>query len=166
MATAAQERARDYESAIAYNKSGIAKSQRGDFAGALADYNRAIELDPGFVEAHNNRAGAKEMRSDLIGALDDCGRATEIDPHYSLAYIHRACIHYEIRDFRAAIDDFQRVTRISPKSGWPHLFVWLAEMHLGQRERADRELAESFGDRINAGEKTVGQGSQPFFWID
>ena len=153
MATATQERGRDYETAVAYNKSGIKKAQMGDFAGAVADYDHAIELDPGFAEAYNNRAGAKETMGDLIGAIDDCGRATEIDPNYSLAYIHRACIHYEIRDFRAAIDDFQRVTKISPKAGWPHLFVWLAEMHLGQRERANRELTESFGDRINAREQ-------------
>lgn len=153
MGTVAEKRARDYESAIAYNKSGIKKAQTGDFAGAIADYDHAIELNPEFVDAYNDRAAVKETMGDLPGALDDCGRAIEIDPNYGLAYAHRAGIHYEIRDFRAAIDDFQRVTKISPKAGWPHLFVWLAEMHLGQRERANRELTESFGDRINAREQ-------------
>ena len=153
MATVAEKRARDYESAIAYNKSGIKKAQTGDFAGALADYDHAIELDPGFVEAYNNRAGAKERIGDLPGALDDCGRAIEIDPNYSLAYAARAGIHYEMRDFRAAIDDFQRALKIAPRAEWLRLFVWLAEMHLGQKERADRELAEYFGDRIKAPEQ-------------
>jgi tetratricopeptide (TPR) repeat protein len=92
----------------------------------------------------------KESKGDLPGALADCSRASEIDPNYFLAYFRRAFIHYLLRDFRAAAHDFRRASEINPKADYPHLYVWLAEMHLGQRERADRQLADYFGDRIKA----------------
>ena len=149
-ATVAQEPSRDHESAVAYNKSGIAKFQRGDFAGAIADYDRAIELDPKFVDAYNERAGVKEIGGDLIGALADCSRAIEINPNYSLAYSHRACIYYELRDFRAAAHDFRHTSEINPQADPAHLWLWLAEMHLAQKERADQQLADHFGDHIKA----------------
>jgi lipoprotein NlpI len=143
----------NHESAMAYNKNGIKKTQMGDFAGALADYDHAIELDPKFVAAYNDRAGAKENKGDLTGALADCGRAIEIDPNYALAYFHRGCIQYGIGNFRAAIGDFYHASKISPKPDYSRLYVWLAQMHLGQKEQADRELADYFGERTKASEQ-------------
>jgi len=37
--------------AAAYYNRGIAKLDKGDFDGAIADYNRVIELDPKFTDA-------------------------------------------------------------------------------------------------------------------
>jgi tetratricopeptide (TPR) repeat protein len=149
-ATVAEERSRDHESAVAYHKSGIAKFQRGDVGGAIADYDRAIELDPKFVDAYNDRASAREIKGDLTGALADYRRAIEINPNSSLAYFHRACIHYELRDFTAAAHDFRHTGEINPQADPAHLCLWLAEMHLAQKKRADRQLADHFGDRIKA----------------
>ena len=149
-ATVAEEPSRAHESAVAYNQSGIAKFQRGDFAGAIADYDRAIELDPKFVDAYNYRASVKEIIGDLTGALADCNRAIEINPSYFLAYSHRACIHYQLRDFGSAARDFRHTSEINPQADRAHLLLWLTEMHLAKKERADRQLAGHFGDRIKA----------------
>jgi tetratricopeptide (TPR) repeat protein len=98
-----------------------------------------------------NKSGIKKTEmGDFAGALEDFDHAIGLDPKHSLAYLNRALIHYDNRDFRAAIDDFQRAIEISPNTEWFRLFVWLAEMHLGQRKRADPGLADYFGDRINA----------------
>ena len=37
------------ETAADYNNRGIAKVGKGDFDGAIADYSRALELDPKFA---------------------------------------------------------------------------------------------------------------------
>jgi tetratricopeptide (TPR) repeat protein len=44
------------ETAEAYNNQGEVKRIKGDLDGALADYNKAIELKPEFAAAYNNRA--------------------------------------------------------------------------------------------------------------
>ena len=149
--TLAQERSREDESAVAYNKSGKMKIQRSDFDGAIGDLDRAIELDPKSVTAYNDRAFAKESKGDFTGALADYSRAIEIDPNYPNVFSQRGFVYYLIREFKAAIDDFHRSIEINPKGGdHRHLFLWLAQMHLGQKKRADRELSGYFGDRIKA----------------
>jgi lipoprotein NlpI len=43
------------ETAADYNNRGIAKVRKGDFDGAIADYSRALELDPKFGIAYADR---------------------------------------------------------------------------------------------------------------
>ena len=40
-----------------------------DLKGAMADYNKAIELKPDFAEAYTNRGNLKTKMNDLQGAL-------------------------------------------------------------------------------------------------
>jgi tetratricopeptide (TPR) repeat protein/DNA-directed RNA polymerase subunit RPC12/RpoP len=48
---------------IAYSNRGVAKKAKGDLDGAIADYNRAIELDPKLAIASNNRGNAEKKLS-------------------------------------------------------------------------------------------------------
>src|SRR5438874_8083526 len=65
--------------ANAYNKSGIAKGVKGDIDGAIADFTRAIELDPKYSTAYTNRCLARKNKGDLDGAVADRTRAIELD---------------------------------------------------------------------------------------
>ena len=55
-------------SALEFNESGKAKLARGDRAGALADFNTAIEIDPGYAMAYNNRGVVLNESGDYDGA--------------------------------------------------------------------------------------------------
>ena len=48
-------------SAEAYNERGWLKYEQKDYAGAILDYDKAIELDPAFVDAYNNRGIANRI---------------------------------------------------------------------------------------------------------
>ena len=62
-------------------KSGKAKFIQGDYSGAIADYDRAIELNPDYVEAYNNRGCLLSPSwSDYEGAIANCDRAIELNP--------------------------------------------------------------------------------------
>ncbi|HEX7573430.1 MAG TPA: hypothetical protein VF514_10065, partial [Bacteroidota bacterium] len=56
------------------------KFEQGDFAGALRDYSRVIELEPGDGVPYHNRGLAREALGDLAGALRDFDRAAELRP--------------------------------------------------------------------------------------
>ena len=62
---------------------GVVKYDQGDLQGALSDYNKALELNPGDAEAYNNRGVVKYERGDLEGATKDFDRAIELDPRLS-----------------------------------------------------------------------------------
>ena len=58
-------------SANDYVKSGYAKAKKGDLDGAIADFNRAIELDPKKAGAYTNRGSVRNAKGDLDGAIAD-----------------------------------------------------------------------------------------------
>ncbi len=45
--------------------------QSGDLSGAIADYDKAIEINPGWVMAYNLRAGVKRDIGNMSGACAD-----------------------------------------------------------------------------------------------
>ena len=61
-------------------KSGKAKFIQGYYRGAIADYDRAIMLNPSLAEAHYNQGVAKSKLGDHDGAEADRQRAIELDP--------------------------------------------------------------------------------------
>lgn len=56
------------------------KLAKGDSSGALADYNKAIELKPDYVDAYVGRGDTKYKNGDLAGALADYDQATKLKP--------------------------------------------------------------------------------------
>ncbi len=62
----------------AFAKRGRERLNRGDIDGAIADYSRAIEINPEFAEAYANRGVARERKGDLAGAKADYAKSIEI----------------------------------------------------------------------------------------
>jgi tetratricopeptide (TPR) repeat protein/DNA-directed RNA polymerase subunit RPC12/RpoP len=100
---------------IAYNNRGTAKETKGDLDGAIADYNRAIELDPKLAQAYNNRGRCKEAKGDLDAAIADHNRAIELDPTYASAYNQRGNAKEAKGDPDGAIADYNRAIELDPK---------------------------------------------------
>src|SRR6266513_1572181 len=92
-----------------YNSRGLAKEAKGDHDGAIADYNRAIELDPKQPRSYMNRGFAKEAKGDLDGAIADYNRANELDPKLAAAdYNNRGITKEGKGDHDGAIADYNR----------------------------------------------------------
>ena len=68
---------------MAYCNRGSAKNSSGDYAGAIEDYTKAIELDPKFAVAYCNRGNAKDSSGDYAGAIEDYTKAIELDPKFA-----------------------------------------------------------------------------------
>lgn len=95
---------------------GDAAFERGDYAGAVAAYGRAIERNPASAEAHNNRAYAYMTVHEYERALADLDRALQLRPEYINALINRGDIYnYYYRIDRArGIADYDRALQLDP----------------------------------------------------
>src|SRR5437870_10728144 len=90
---------------------GIEKAKKGDMDGALADFNRAIELDPKNAAAYYNRASAKMLKQDAAGAIADYTRVIELDPKNVGAYNNRGILKARNNDPDGHAADHTQATR-------------------------------------------------------
>jgi tetratricopeptide (TPR) repeat protein len=85
-----------------------------DVLGALADFNKGIELAPEIAFAYNARGWLKDDKlNDIAGALADYSKAIELDPEFANAYYGRGALRAnKIKDSTAAIQDFRRAASL------------------------------------------------------
>lgn len=67
--------------ANAYVNRGLVLKDRGDHVAALADFDKAIRVDPANVWALYHRANEYEAKGDLAAALADIARAMQLEPN-------------------------------------------------------------------------------------
>ena len=68
------------EQATASFKRGKILFDKGNFKEAIVSYDRALELEPNWAEAHVQRGYARRMNHELDKALEDYDKASELDP--------------------------------------------------------------------------------------
>jgi tetratricopeptide (TPR) repeat protein len=100
--------------AAIFNHNGIVKREKGDYAGAIVDYTKAIQIKPDYAGAYGNRANAKRLQGDLDGALADLNKAIEIQPDYVNGIFNRASLKRARGDNDGAMADFNKVILLRP----------------------------------------------------
>ena len=84
--------------------------------GALADYEKAIELKPSLPSALIGRGYFRYQKRDFDGALSDLNKAIELYPGYADAYVRRGIVRGLMRDVQGAIVDIKKGSVIAPGS--------------------------------------------------
>lgn len=92
------------------------KSQKGDYRGAIADYDRALVLNPQFGEVYFRRGIARSLAKDWRGAEADYSQAIAIKPDYYEAYLHRGSVRNTLNNWREAKLDFDVVLTLNPNN--------------------------------------------------
>src|SRR5262245_41610833 len=65
---------------------GATRQAEGDLAGAIAEFDQALALDPHCWEASNNRGFLRQLQGDLGGAIGDFDRAIQLNLAYPEAH--------------------------------------------------------------------------------
>jgi tetratricopeptide (TPR) repeat protein len=75
--------------ALVYYNRGIALSARGDIGRAMDDFDRAIRINPLYVDAYIRRGRCRQSMEDIDGAIADYNKAISLDPGSAFAYNNR-----------------------------------------------------------------------------
>ena len=84
-------------------------SAKGDVGKAVADFNKAIRLDPKDPIALQNRAAIWSAKGDFNKAIADCNALIRLDPKDTWAFKKLAEIWYAKGDFDKGIADCNNV---------------------------------------------------------
>jgi tetratricopeptide (TPR) repeat protein len=95
--------------AVVYNNRAIAYHAKGEYDRAIADYKKAIDINPRNADAYYNRAIVHDAKGEYDRAIADLSKAIEINPSHVRAYYNRGVAHE-----KRAVDDYRRVLSIDP----------------------------------------------------
>ena len=79
-----------------------------EFEMAMRDYNKVLELDPGFVYAYFNRANIHCVQKDYQSALYDLDKAIELDGDFAEAYFNRGLVYIYLGQTAKGIADLSK----------------------------------------------------------
>ena len=152
------------DSAEDYNYRGEVKLTKGDLDGALADFNKAVALNPSLIVACDNRvrvehakvernktlAGTwekfgsiKKAEGDLEGALAGYNKAIELNPELATAFNSRGRVKRAKKDLDGALADFDEAIELKPD-------LAAAYSNRGGAKQAKGDLAGAIADYSRA----------------
>ena len=143
------------DAAEKYFTSGLKKHEQGDFEGAIADYNKAIELNPKDVRAYYNRGVAKKTLKQYKEAIADYDKAIELNPEDAQAYYNRGNAKHHLKQYKEAIADYDKAIELNPKYAYVYSNRGFAYLELGKKEEAIKdfnkaiELDPKYADAYN-----------------
>jgi tetratricopeptide (TPR) repeat protein len=119
---------------------GIEKAKNGDLDGAIADFDRAAELNPKDDAPYYNRAQAKRLKNDTAGAIADYTKAIELGSTNPAAYNNRGNARSETNDRDGAIADYTRAIKLKPDYARAYYNRAVAKKEKGDMAGAEADL--------------------------
>lgn len=115
---------------------------------AIANYDKAIRLNPKSVKAYIQRGKILES-SDTHGALESYSKAIALSPRYFDAFYLRGCFRLKLHDSAGAIADFDKATTLDQYHPDAHEKFGDALMMSGKEDAANIQwaLAERMAKR-------------------
>ena len=101
-----------------YLKSAVGHFQSGNTDASLADVNKALELDPNYVDALYLRAVLRQKKGDGAGILADYNKIIELAPSgrgVEVVYTNRSMLRLQSKDVNGALEDLDKAISINPR---------------------------------------------------
>lgn len=98
-----------------------------DWSGAEAEFLRAIELNPGYVEAYHWRSTLLSMLGRHAEALREKKKALAMDPLSVVIRTDLARMYYFSRNYDQSLEQYLATLDMDPNFGSAHL--WLAQVY-------------------------------------
>lgn len=116
-----------------------------DWAGAAADFDRAIELNPQIPEPRMYRGVLSMMRGNLDRGLDELKQAQQLEPLLTLSKTRIGSMLYFARRYGEAEQQLKESLALDDRPAIAHRALGRVYLHTGRHELALAEFARSGG---------------------
>ena len=121
---------------MAYNNRGNSYRSKGEHDQAIADYSKALELNPDFVAAYINRGTSYSDKGENDQAIADFAKALELNPNLAAT---RENLETATR-LRNAATEYDQAIQENPQD--PEVWHIRGLHHLDDRQNYDQALAD------------------------
>lgn len=136
--------AQTLNSADEYSQRGIARFEKNDLPGAIADFTKAIEMEGGNREfCYYFRGIARYRQGNLDEAIGDLSKAIALKPHPRF-YDDRGNLLAKKGDFEGAIADLNKAIEVSPDYAKAYGDRGLVRLMLGEDKAAEADFRKCF----------------------
>jgi tetratricopeptide (TPR) repeat protein len=137
----------DSDALLYYSRGMAHENERGDDARALADYTRAIELNPNHYDALVARGIVRGKMGRRAESMRDFDRAIAINGQNSRAFGNRGTLHHFMGNYDEALSDYLRSLEIDPQNAVTHHNIAMIYESKGMVAEAQRhsEAARAIG---------------------
>ena len=104
------------DSDMLYQYRGLYEYSMGDKKAALSDFEQAIKLNPGNVEALYHSGLLYGEMNNYAKAVEQFTKTIEADKNYKLAYVYRGVYNYNNEKFDLACADFNKAKELGETS--------------------------------------------------
>ena len=100
--------------AMFYNNRGVVYNHQKRWELALADFNKAITINPDLANAYLNRGNVYNNQEKWELVLANYNKAIAINPDFADAYVNRGLFYYNQKKWELALADWNKVIAINP----------------------------------------------------
>jgi tetratricopeptide (TPR) repeat protein len=128
---------------IPYYNLGAGLNLQRRFDEAIGCYQKALEINPNFAEAHNNLGTTLNSQGRLDEAIGCFQKALKINPYFAEAHNNLGTALYSQGRLDEAIREFQEVLRLKPDRAETHCNLGFVLGKQGRLDEAIREFQEA-----------------------
>ena len=119
-----------------YIDRGKAKADKGEYYGAINDYDMAISFNPSNAKAYYYRGKAKAELGRHAAAIVDYDTAIILDPYAAYVYNRRGWSKYRVGQHAAAIADYDKLISRKPNAAYAYSNRGRVKANWGQYDAA------------------------------
>ncbi len=120
---------------------------KGDLDKAIADFTKAIAIDPKSGDAFMNRGNVWYAKKEFDKAITDFDEAIRIDPRLAFAYFGRGTAWHMKDQIDSAIADYSEAIRIDPRYPISHYnrgLAWVVKAKATDNSDQSKQKREEF----------------------
>jgi tetratricopeptide (TPR) repeat protein len=128
----------------AVTRRGNVRIQAGEYALAIDDFNKALQLDPKSAEAYHGRGLAYSQLGELDRAIADLSEAIQLNPNDFRAFYNRGLMYSRKGDYDPALADLSEAIRLNPGYARAYLARSRVYVRTGDNAKAEADREKAF----------------------